>query len=163
MRSAAAGWVAGFVALFVGLAGDARAAEPEFTLSALPTTLRMPARGFAFRLTHRFSRPIASGSAGDFFADFFGMDGAAKIGLELRYGLAPGTQIAVHRTNDRTIQLVAQHQFLRLGAGELGRLKAELTTDARRWLDRVAPRLIETFEQAVSGDDHDDARPERAS
>jgi hypothetical protein len=46
-------------------------AEPDFTLSALPTTLRMPSRKFAFRLTHRFSRPIASGSTGEVFADFF--------------------------------------------------------------------------------------------
>ena len=35
--------------------------EPDFTLGALPTTLRMPARKFAFRLTHRFNRPIAEG------------------------------------------------------------------------------------------------------
>src|SRR5262245_44704266 len=62
-------------------------AEPDFTLSALPTTLRLPARSFSFRLTHRFTRPIAEGSAGDFFADLFGFDGSARIGLELRYGL----------------------------------------------------------------------------
>ena len=38
--------------------------EPDFALAALPTTLRMPARKFAFRLTHRFSRPIAEGGVG---------------------------------------------------------------------------------------------------
>src|SRR5262245_8041220 len=43
--------------------------QPDFTLSALPTTLRMPSHKFAFRITHRFTRPIASGSVGDFFAD----------------------------------------------------------------------------------------------
>ena len=90
-------------------------AEPDFTLSALPTTLRLPARAFGFRLTHRFSRPIALGTAGDFFADFFGMDGAARIGLELRYGLRPGTQVVAHRTNDRSIQLLGQQHLARQG------------------------------------------------
>jgi hypothetical protein len=90
-------------------------AEPDFTLGALPTTLRLPARGFNFRLTHRFSRPIAIGTVGDFFADFFGMDGAARIGLELRYGVRPGTQVVVHRTNDRAIQLLGQQQLTRQG------------------------------------------------
>lgn len=92
-------------------------AEPDFTLSALPTTLRMPSGKFAFRFTHRFSRPIASGDVGDFFADLFGFDSSAQIGLELRYGLRPGTQVAVHRTNDRTIQFLGQHQLLNQRAG----------------------------------------------
>lgn len=87
-------------------------AQPDFTLSALPTTLRMPAGKFTFRLTHRFARPIASGSAGDFFADFFGFDSSARVGFELRYGLRPGTQVALHRTNDRAIQVLGQHQLL---------------------------------------------------
>ncbi|HET9369010.1 MAG TPA: DUF5777 family beta-barrel protein [Vicinamibacterales bacterium] len=87
--------------------------EPDFALAALPTTLRMPARKFAFRLTHRFSRPIAEGDVGDFFADFFGFDSSAQIGLELRYGIRPGTQATVHRTNERTIQFLGQHALLR--------------------------------------------------
>jgi hypothetical protein len=73
----------------------------------------MPANTFGFRLTHRFTRPIASGTTGDFFRDFFGFDSAARIGLELRYGLRPGTQVAVFRTNDRAIQLSAQQTVLR--------------------------------------------------
>ena len=91
-------------------------AEPDFTLGALPTTLRMPARKFAFRLTHRFTRAIESGDAGDFFADFFGLDSAARIGLELRYGIVPGTQVSVHRTNDREIQFLGEQDLWR-GAG----------------------------------------------
>src|SRR5262245_8852185 len=43
--------------------------QPDFTLSALPTTLRLPKGKLAFRLTHRFTRPIAEGDVGDFFAD----------------------------------------------------------------------------------------------
>jgi len=87
-------------------------AEPDFTLGVLPTGLRLPSGKFAFRLTHRFTRPIASGSVGDFFADFFGFDSAGRVGIEFRYGLRPGTQVVFHRTNDRAIQLLGQHQLL---------------------------------------------------
>jgi hypothetical protein len=92
-------------------------AEPEFTLGALPTTLRMPAGKFSFRMTHRFSRPIASGTAGEFFADFVGFDSSARVGLELRYGVRPGTQVTFHRTNDRAIQFLGQQELLRQDAG----------------------------------------------
>ena len=95
-------------------------AEPDFTLGALPTTLRLPSRAFSFRLTHRFTRAIAEGSAGDFFADLFGFDSSARIGLELRYGLMPGTQIVFHRTNDRTIQFLGQHELFVKQAGTGG-------------------------------------------
>jgi len=87
--------------------------EPEFALASLPTTLRMPDGKFVFRLTHRFSRPIAQGDAGDFLADFFGFDSSAKVGLELRYGVRAGTQATVYRTNDRSIQLLAQQELIR--------------------------------------------------
>jgi hypothetical protein len=92
-------------------------AEPDFTLGALPTTLRMPARKFAFRLTHRFTRAIDAGDVGDFFADFFGFDSAARTGLELRYGIVPGTQVIVHRTNDREIQFFGEQDVWRGGTG----------------------------------------------
>ncbi len=92
--------------------------EPDFTLAALPTTLRMPKGKFAFRLTHRFTRPIAQGDVGDFFADFFGFDSAARIGFEVRYGILPGTEFAVHRTNDRAIQFTGQHELIRHEAGK---------------------------------------------
>jgi hypothetical protein len=87
-------------------------AEPDFTLGALPTTLRVPSRKGVFHMTHRFTRPIAEGSFGDFMSDFFGFDSAARVGIELRYGFRSGTQMAFHRTNDRTIMLSAQHEFL---------------------------------------------------
>jgi len=86
--------------------------EPDFTLAALPTSLRLPRGAFVFRITHRFTRPLNEGSAGDFFADFFGLDSAARIGLELRYGVRPGTQVIAHRTGDRSIQLAGQQQIL---------------------------------------------------
>ena len=88
------------------------ALQPDFNLAALPTTLRMPVHKLSFRVTHRFTRPLGQGDFGDLASDFFGFDSGAQIGLELRYGLAPGTQIGVHRTSDRTIQIFGQHNFL---------------------------------------------------
>ena len=92
--------------------------EPDFALATLPTTLRMPKGKFAFRLTHRFTRPIAQGDVGDFFADFFGFDSAARIGFEVRYGIVSGTEFAVHRTNDRSIQFTGQHELMRYEPGK---------------------------------------------
>ena len=75
--------------------------QPDFNLAALPTTLRMPEHKLAFRVTHRFTRSLGRGDFGDLLNDFFGFDSGAQIGLELRYGLLPGTQIGIHRTSDR--------------------------------------------------------------
>lgn len=86
--------------------------QPDFALAALPTTLRLPEHKLAFRITHRFTRSLGSGSVGDLFNDFFGFDSAALIGLELRYGLLPGTQVGVHRTSDKTIEIFGQHNFM---------------------------------------------------
>src|SRR3954452_12825686 len=88
------------------------ALQPDFNLAALPTTLRMQLHKLAFRVTHRFTRPLGEGDCGDLANDLFGFDSGAQIGLELRYGLARGTQLGVHRTSDRTIQIFGQHNFL---------------------------------------------------
>jgi len=86
--------------------------QPDFNLAALPTTLRMPKNKFAFRVTHRFTRSLGNGNFGDLLNDFFGFDSAAQIGLELRYGLLPGTQIGVHRTSDKTIEIFGQQSLM---------------------------------------------------
>ena len=86
--------------------------QPDFNLAALPTTLRMPEHKLAFRVTHRFTRSLGEGNFGDLLDNFFGFDSAALIGLELRYGLLPGTQVGVHRTSDKTIEIFGQHNFL---------------------------------------------------
>lgn len=86
--------------------------QPDFNLAALPTTLRMPAGKTAFRVTHRFSRPLGRGDFSDLLSDFFGFDSGAQIGLEVRFGLMPGTQLGVHRTSDRTIQIFGQQNVL---------------------------------------------------
>jgi uncharacterized beta barrel domain-containing protein DUF5777 len=86
--------------------------QPDFTLAALPTTLRLPAHKSSFRVTHRFTRSLGRGDFGDLLSDFFGFDSGAQIGLEFRYGLMPGTQVGVHRTSDRTIQIFGQQSVL---------------------------------------------------
>lgn len=85
--------------------------QPDFTLAALPTTLRMPAGKFAFRVSHGFTRELGEGSFGDAVSDLFGLDGGSQVALELRYGLLPGMQIGVHRTSTRVIQIFAKHNF----------------------------------------------------
>lgn len=90
-------------------------AEPDFTLIDLPTTLRLPAGRWGFRVSHRFTRALGQGDFGDLASDFFGFDSGAIVGLEVRYGLWPGTQIAVLRTSDRTIQFLGQLSVMQQG------------------------------------------------
>lgn len=87
--------------------------ETDFNLVTLPTTLRMPQGKFAFRLMHRFSRPL-DGQEGDggLVRNFFGFDSPAVIALEFRYGLLPGTQIGFNRSNSRHMQIFARHNLL---------------------------------------------------
>jgi len=87
--------------------------EPDFTVVDLPTNLRLPRHKLAFRLTHRFSRPLGQGDFHDLVSDFFGFDGGAQIGLGLRFGLFSGTQLAFYRLSDRTIQFSLQRELLR--------------------------------------------------
>ena len=85
--------------------------QPDFTLGSLPTTLRMPRGKWSFRVTHRFTRSLGQGDFGDLASDLFGIDGGSQVGLELRFGLAPGTQLGVHRTSDRTTQFFLQQNI----------------------------------------------------
>jgi|SwirhisoilCB3_FD_contig_81_2264644_length_1360_multi_3_in_0_out_0_1 Membrane bound beta barrel domain (DUF5777) len=89
--------------------------QPDFNLSALPVTLRLPAHKMSFRVTHRFLRSLGQGDVGDLLDNFFGFDSGAQIGLELRYGLRPGTQVGIHRTSDQSIELFGQQSLWREG------------------------------------------------
>jgi len=95
-------------------------AVPDFTSINLPTTLRLPRHKVAFRVTHRFARPLGDGDFGDLAGDFFGFDSGAQIGFELRFGLFAGTQLGVYRTSDRTIQLFAQQELMQQGRRPIG-------------------------------------------
>jgi len=87
--------------------------QPDFNLSALPTTLRVPQGKWNFRITHRFTRALGAGDFGSLVENLFGLDSSAQVGLEFRYGLVPGTQVGIHRTSGRTIFLFGQHSLLR--------------------------------------------------
>lgn len=94
---------------------DVNLAQPDFSLAALPTTLRVPRHKSSFRVTHRFGRPLGSGKFRDLVADLFGLDSGALIGLEYRFGLFSRTQLGIHRTSNRTIQFFAQREIVDQG------------------------------------------------
>ena len=88
-------------------------AESDFTVVTLPTTRALPRHKGAFRLTHRFSRPLGDGSLGNLVEDLFGFDSSAFVGFEYRFGLTSTTQVGGYRTSNRTIQMFGQQQLLR--------------------------------------------------
>jgi hypothetical protein len=92
---------------------DLNLSQPDFTVVALPTTLRVPRFKGAFRVTHRFTRPLGQGDFGDLTEDLFGLDSGALIGLGYRFGLASGWQAGIYRTSDRTIQFETQYNVWR--------------------------------------------------
>ena len=94
--------------------------QPDFTLVNLPTTLRLPRHAAAFRVTHRFTRPLGEGDFGDLLASFFGFDSSAQVGLELRFGLFSGTQLGAYRTNDRAIDFFVKQDIRRQSQGPVG-------------------------------------------
>lgn len=90
---------------------DLNLAQPDFNLTALPTTLRVPRYRSAFRVTHRFGRPLGSGDFGDLLGDLFGLDSGALIGLEYRFGIFRGAQVGIHRTSSKTIEFFGQYNI----------------------------------------------------
>lgn len=108
---------------------DPRPAQPDFTIVTLPTTLRLPRFKSAFRVTHRFSRPLGEGSFGNLAEDLFGIDSGAQIGLEYRFGLWSGLQAGIHRTSDRTIEFFSRYNVLDQGKGSWFGLDATASID----------------------------------
>src|SRR5207244_7120205 len=92
-------------------------AEPDFTLASLPTALRLPQHKVAFRVTHRFTRPLScDGCSSSLLGDAFGIDSGAQIGLELRFAPIRNLQVGVHRTSgDKTIAFFGEYGLLRQG------------------------------------------------
>jgi hypothetical protein len=95
-----------------------KVAEPDFTLVALPTSLRVPLFKSAFRVTHRFGRPLGDGDFGDLLGDVFGLDNGAVIGLEYRFGIVPNGQIGLHRSSSgKTIEFFGEYGLVRQDGG----------------------------------------------
>ena len=88
-------------------------AEPDFTVVNLPTALSVPRFKSAFRVSHRFARPLGDGDFGDLADDLFGFDNGAQIGLEYRFGVTRDAQVGIYRTSDKTIQFFGQYQAMR--------------------------------------------------
>src|SRR6185436_3744063 len=104
-------------------------AEPDFTLVGLPTSLRLARFKSAFRVTHRFTRPLGQGDFSDLAEDLFGIDSGALIGLEYRFGLVKNGQIGIHRTSEKTIAFFGEYGVLRQGARRPFDVTAVLTID----------------------------------
>jgi len=79
--------------------------EDNFTVVTMSTTRALPKHKGAFRLTHRFTRPLGDDSFGNLAEDIFGFDSSAFVGFEYRYDLTSSTPIGAYRTSARTIQL----------------------------------------------------------
>ncbi len=90
---------------------DLNRSEPDFTLITLPTNLRLPKYKSAFRVTHRFTRPLNAGEFSDLAEDLFGLDSGAQIGLEYRFGLMRGLQAGLNRTSNRTIEFFTEYNL----------------------------------------------------
>ena len=101
-------------------AAEANLVEADFNLVNLPTTRRLPQGGMAFRITHRFSRPLGQGSFLNLVEDSFGLDGGAQTGLEFRYGVQRVAQIGFYRTSDRTIEFFTQGNLVDQGRTPIG-------------------------------------------
>lgn len=91
---------------------DPNDAQPDFFVTTMPTTLRLPKHKWVFRMTHRFARPLGQGDVSDLFENFLGFDNGAVMGFGLNYGLFSGTQLGFYRTSDRTIQFSLQREVL---------------------------------------------------
>jgi hypothetical protein len=115
--------------------------QPDFSVINMPTTLRLPTHHGAFRVTHRFARGFSQGDFGDLASDFFGFDGGAQIGLEFRFGLAPGAQLGFYRTSDRTIEFFGQYQLVRQGGSPLGIDLAASVEGLDNFQEDFAPRV----------------------
>src|SRR5437667_6325917 len=127
-------------------------AEPDFTLVGLPTSLRLPKFKSAFRVTHRFTRPLGQGDFGDFLADGFGLDSGAVIGLEYRFGIVPNGQIGIHRTNDRTIELFGEYGLIRQGQRSPLEIQAIASVEgANNFKDSKSPAIGAIISRRVGG------------
>jgi hypothetical protein len=121
---------------------DPRPSQPDFTVITLPTTLRLPRHASAFRVTHRFSRPLGQGDVGDLAEDLFGLDSGGLIGLEYRFGLMRGLQAGIHRTSDRTISLFSRYNILNQADGRAFGLDVAVSVDGtNNFRDRYTPAV----------------------
>jgi hypothetical protein len=120
---------------------DPNDAQPDFYVSTIPTTLRLPKHKMAFRLTHRFARPLGQGDAGELLENFFGFDSGAMMGFGLSYGVIRGGQLSVYRTSDRTIQFSGQYEVLNQERAPVGAAVAVSIDGTNNFRDSYSPGI----------------------
>jgi hypothetical protein len=121
---------------------DLKVSQPDFTLITLPTTLRLPRYRSAFRVTHRFLRPLGAGDFSDLLSDFFGLDSGAQIGLEYRFGLMRGLQAGINRTSDKTIEFFTEYSLMQQQNNGMFGLAAIASIDGtNNFQDSYSPSL----------------------
>ena len=142
-------------ALFLAVAATASAQdddeklkpeEPDFNLSALPTSLRLPKFKSAFRVTHRFTEslnPPEGSDFGDVVSNLFGLDSGAVIALEYRFGIVKNGQIGIHRSSDgKTIEFFGEYGVIRQGPGRPVDVSAWVSIDGTdNFQDSYSPAI----------------------
>jgi hypothetical protein len=118
-------------------------AEPDFRVLNLPSTLRLPARGSNFQLTHRFNGNLRHGSFGSNAGNLFGLDQGAAVGFEYRFGIARHLQAAVYRTAiDKTFQFYGKYDVVQQRERMPVSLSAVVSVEgADNFQERYAPAL----------------------
>lgn len=82
------------------------------------TTMPLPRHKSYFKITHRFSRDLRRGSAGELFEDGLGTDNGSIIGLEYRFGITSHLQAGIHRSIlGKTIELFGKWDVRRQSDG----------------------------------------------
>jgi hypothetical protein len=123
-------------------------AEPDFRVLNLPSTLRLPAHGSSFQLTHRFNGNLRHGSFTDNASNLFGLDQGAAVGFEYRFGIARHLQAAVYRTAiDKTFQFHGKYDAVRQDHSIPVSLSALLSVEGA---DNFQERYSPAFGVAVS-------------
>jgi hypothetical protein len=126
-------------------------AQPDFTIVNLPTSLRLPKYKSAFRVTHRFTRPLGQGSFGNLLEDFFGFDSGSLIGLEYRFAPMAGAQVGILRTSDRTIQFFGQYSLKTQSESFPLGLSAHVSIDGtNNFRDSYSPSVGAVISRTVS-------------
>ena len=116
--------------------------QPDFTIVTLPTTLRLPRHKSAFRVTHRFGRPLGAGDLGDLAGDLFGLDSGAVIGLEYRYAILRGVQVGIYRTSGKTIEFFGDYSVMQQSAARPIGLSVVASVDGtNNFRGRYAPAV----------------------
>ena len=122
-------------------------AEPDYTIVSLPTSLRLPPLGSAFRVTHRFIRPLNCSDdqqcPDGLVGDLFGLDNGAYVGLEFRFGIVEDAEIGIHRARgEKTIDLFGQYGLTRQSEHVLVEMALRLSIEGtNNFRDVYSPTL----------------------